>query len=146
MSKQKPHDNISGEQTQHAHGTDRTIAEWTTLGISLTIVIGIVALVTWLHLTGNEHPATIVVEPLMEQVRVEESGYYLPVVVRNEGGATVEDVQIVAELDMGSGEPETADFVISFLSGGEQIDGVFVFQDDPAHGDLTTSAASFKVP
>lgn len=146
MSKQESSDTTSGEQTKHANDKERSIAEWTTLGISLTIVIGIVALVTWLHLTGNKHPATIVVEPQMDQVRKEESGYYLPVLVRNEGGATVEDVQIVAELDMGSGEPETADFVVSFLSGGEEIDGMFVFQDDPGHGDLTTSAASFKVP
>jgi uncharacterized protein (TIGR02588 family) len=133
-------------QTKHVDSQQRSIAEWITLAVSLAIVIGIVTLITWLHFSGDDRPAMITVEPHMDQLRQEESGYYLPVMVRNDGGATVEDVQVQAELDMGSGEPETADFTITFLVGGEQVEGTFIFQEDPSSGELTTSAGSYKLP
>ena len=133
-------------QTEHTDDPQRSIAEWTTLAISVAILVGILGLISWLHFNGDNQPPIVTVEPRLDQVRQEESGYYLPVVVRNEGGATIEDVQVQAELDSGSGSPETADFTITFLVGGERVNGTFIFQNDPSQGDLTTAAGSYKLP
>lgn len=133
-------------QTRHTDDKQRSIAEWTTLTISVAILIGILGLVSWLHFSGSDRPAVITVDPQFEQIRQEESGYYLPVIVRNVGNVTVEDVQIQAELDSGSGEPETADFLITFLVSDEEVQGTFIFQNDPSQGELTTEAGSYKLP
>lgn len=136
----------SDGQTGHSGNNQRSIAEWTTLAISVTILLTIIGLIGWLHFMGGGRPAAIVVEPQADQFRQEASGYYLPVVIRNEGDTTVQDVQIQGELDTGSGEPETAEFVIPFLVGGEEVDGTFIFQSDPSQGELTTVAGSYKLP
>lgn len=124
----------------------RTVAEWTTLAISIAILLGIVGLITWLYQRGAEELPLIVAEAKLDRLRQEESGYYLPVEVVNEGDKTVEDVVIEAELDTGSGEPATAEIIVGFLAGGERVEGVFVFDEDPSSGELTVRAVSYLDP
>lgn len=133
-------------RTEHTGNRQRSVAEWTTFAISAAVLIAIVGLISWLHLYGGDRPAVIVVEPQTDELRREDSGYYLPVIVRNEGDVTVEDLQVQGELRSDSGEPETADFTITFLVGGEEANGTFIFQRDPAQGELTTAAGSYKLP
>lgn len=153
MNQRQPHDQVDEEgnrdsesQTSPSGDKDRSVAEWTTLGISIAILLAILGLVTYLYGRGDEQPVVILVEPQMQELRQDEGEYYLPVIIRNEGDPTVEEVHIEAELDTGTGEPETAQFTIHFLAGGEQIEGTFIFQHDPAEGDLTTRATSFQEP
>jgi uncharacterized protein (TIGR02588 family) len=70
--------------------------------------------------------------------------YYLPVAVTNRGGRTAEEVLIMAELVTGEGPPETAEFVIDFLAGGETGEGTVVFPADPSAGELTVRVVSFR--
>lgn len=153
MNQRQPHGQVHGEgnggsdsQTSPSGDKDRSVAEWTTLGISIAILIFILGLTTYLYVRGDEQPAIILVEPQMQELRQDSGGYYLPVIVRNEGDPTVEEVHIEAELDAGTGEPETAQFMIHFLAGGEQLEVTFIFQHDPAEGELTTRATSFQEP
>lgn len=134
------------EQHDEADSGSRTIAEWITLGISATILLAIVVILTWLSFRGAEHPPVIVVEPNMEQIREDDSGYYLPVIIRNTGDTTVADAIVQAELETGSGQPETAEITIDFLDGGEMAAGAFVFREDPSSGELTTGVTSYKEP
>ncbi|HEV2073517.1 MAG TPA: TIGR02588 family protein [Thermomicrobiales bacterium] len=143
---QEERNGSSSNQTSPSGDKDRSVAEWTTLGISIAILVFILGLTTYLYVRGGEKPAAILVEPQMQELRQDNGGYYLPVIVRNEGDPTVEEVNIEAELDTGAGEPETAQFTVNFLAGGEQVEGTFVFQHDPAEGDLTTRVMSFQEP
>jgi uncharacterized protein (TIGR02588 family) len=136
----------SGQQTERTDDKGRSVAEWTTFAISLVILIGIVGMITWLSFRGEERPPIITVEVQMEQVRQEESGYYVPVLIRNEGDGTVEDAVVQGELDTGQGQPESVDLTVTFLAGGEEVQGTMVFQEDPAQGELTTGIASYKEP
>lgn len=142
----KEREQRQGERTEEIDDKARSVAEWITLGISVAILAGIIGLVSYLHFTGEDSPPDIVVEAHLDQVYDGDGGWYVPVTIRNAGGTTVEDVQVTGELDTGEGEPETADFTIRFLVGGEQAEGAFIFQANPASGELTTSAGSFKVP
>lgn len=137
--------NIPGGPDQAA-SESRSAAEWTTLVMSVLVVLGVVGLVTVLHVGGGDDPPVIAVEPMTDTVRRETDGYYLTVEVRNRGDRTAENVQVQAELDTGSGTPLTADFTIPFLAGGELVEGTFVFAEDPAQGDLTIEATSYQEP
>ena len=125
---------------------ERSIAEWVTLGISIAVVLAVVGLISLFSLRGGNAPPAIAVEPRMDALRHDEGGFYLPVVVRNEGDRTAEDVVVSAELDAGEHPTETADFTITFLAGGDEVEGTFVFRSDPARGDLTVRVVSFLEP
>jgi uncharacterized protein (TIGR02588 family) len=135
---------LAGEGAGKADG--RSIAEWTTLAISVAILVGIAGLIGYLHLRGAEEPPHIVAEARIDQLREQEGNYYLPIEVVNDGDQTVEDVVIEATLDSGSGEPEIAEFAITFLAGGEHVVGTFVFTSDPSTGDLTIRPVSYRTP
>ena len=135
---------MSSEKNTASHG--RSIAEWTTFGISTLILLVILAGVTWLSFRGPEHAPNITVEPSLDQVREEASGYYLPVIIRNEGDTTVANAVVHAELVSTSGQPQTAEITLDFLDGGEIAAGTFVFRDNPATGQLTTGVISYKEP
>ena len=142
MSDQKQQD----ERETSSNQQGRSIAEWTTLAISTAILVALLGGVTWLMFRGANEPATIAVEPQMDQLREAESGYYLPVIIRNEGDTTAANVVAHGELDTGSGQPETADVTIEFLDGDEQVAGTFVFRSDPRSGDLSVGVTSFEEP
>lgn len=122
----------SGEQTERTRDQGRSIAEWTTLAISLAIVLGVVGLILAFSVTDRSKPPAIVVEPKLDQVRQAADGYYLPVVIRNEGGRTVEDALVEVELALDDAEPETAELTVVFLAGGVDAEGTVVFTGRPA--------------
>lgn len=131
---------------QDSSRRERSIAEWTTLAISAVILVALIGGITWLYFRGTERPATIVVEPQMDQLRAEDSGYYLPVLIRNTGDTTAASAVVQGELDTGSGQPETAEITIDFLDGDEEVAGTLVFRSDPTSGELTVGVASFQEP
>jgi uncharacterized protein (TIGR02588 family) len=60
------------------------------------------------------------------------------------GDQTARDVVIRAELASGDGAPETAEFTIDVLAGGETSRGTTVFARDPLAGELAVRAVSFR--
>lgn len=124
----------------------RTVAEWTTLGISLAILGLVFATITWLWVQDTATPATVEVTTVTEAIRHEGDVWYLPLEVTNRGDATAEEVVVEAELDTGAGEPETAEITFSFLASGETARGTVVFTSDPASGKLSIRPVSFKEP
>lgn len=132
------------QDTSAASG--RSTVEWITLGISGAILLAILGTLTWLSFPGSETPPVITVKPNMEQLRHEDSGFYLPVVISNTGDTTVADAIVQAELDTGSGQPEIVEVTVDFLDGAETVAATFVFRENPASGDLTTGVTSYKEP
>lgn len=140
---------MSGQPTaadDQARQGGRSRAEWTTLGISLTILALVFATIVWLWMRDTAMPATVEVTPVTEAIRHEGDVWYLPLDVVNRGDATAEDVVVEAELDTGEGEPETAEITFSFLASGETARGTVVFTSDPASGEVTIRPVSFKEP
>lgn len=135
-----------GKETTPSQSDSRSVAEWTTLGFSIAILLGIFGLITYLYVRGDERPPIIVAEARLDELRTNANLYYLPVDVMNQGDRTAEAAQIQAELDAGSGQPEMAEFTVSFLAGGEKVRGTFIFQNDPEQGELTVRAISYKEP
>lgn len=122
----------------------RTVAEWTTLSISVILILGLVGLVTYISISGGSHPPIVEARPLDQEIRQDGDTYYLPVAVTNRGGRTAEEVLIMAELVTGEEPPESAEFTIDFLAGGETTEGTVVFAGDPSAAELTVRVASFR--
>jgi uncharacterized protein (TIGR02588 family) len=140
---------VSEQQATNARepeSTGRTVAEWTTLGVSVAILAALFAAITWLWLEGDSEPTTVEVTPVLDAVRQEGDAWYLPVEVTNHGDNTAEDVIVEVQLASGGAEPETAEITFTFLANEETVRGTVVFTSDPTSGDLTVRPVSFKEP
>ncbi len=124
----------------------RSIAQRVTLGISLLIVVGVVALIAYQQVAGGNRPPTIDVQWQLQNVRQEAGVYYVPVEVTNRGDATAEDVRIRPAFTAGGDRRELAELVIPFLAGGETVEGTIALPEDPARGTLTVTSISFMRP
>ncbi len=124
---------------------ERTTAEWVSLLVSLAVVLVLVGGLVYQIFARGDGPPVIEVKPLMEEVRQEGDSYYLSLDITNNGDRTAENVEVQLSLDTGQGEPETMQFQIQFLDGGETENQTVVFQNNPAEGELTHTA-SFHVP
>ena len=135
------------EDGQEATGQrGRTAAEWTTLAISVSLIVALAALVTYVSITGGNEPPIVEATPLPAETRQEGESYYLPVAVTNRGGRTAEEVLIQAELVGSDGSSQASEFTLDFLAGGETREGTVVFAADPSTGELTIDVASFQSP
>ena len=120
----------------------RTSAEWVTLAgccLVLAVLVGLIAS----QLNSTRAPAA----PAAVVDGTEEVGgfHHVEVVVTNDGDETAANVQVTAELTI-DGEVTSADQTIDFLAGDEEEDLVFVFEDDPAEGELRVAVSGFAVP
>ena len=123
----------------------RSAAEWTTLLISLAVIGGLVGLVAWLSINGGAEPPRFIVTPHLEALQHEAERYALPVSVQNAGGQAAQDVRVIAELTAdGELSPETAEFTIDVLAGGETQDGTMLFGHDPAAHRLSVVVESYR--
>jgi uncharacterized protein (TIGR02588 family) len=122
----------------------RSAAEWTTLAISIILILGLLALVTYVSMTGGNEPPIVEARTVDQEIRHEGESYYLPVSVTNRGGRTAEEVVIQAELAGSDGSSEASEFTLDFLAGGETREGTAVFATDPLAGELTIDVASFQ--
>jgi uncharacterized protein (TIGR02588 family) len=132
----------NGQEATRQRG--RSAAERTTLAISIILILGLLALVTYVSITGGNEPPIVEARPLDQEIRHEGESYYLPVAVTNQGGRTAEEVVIRAELAGSDGSPEESEFTLDFLAGGETREGTAVFATDPSTGELTIDVASFQ--
>jgi uncharacterized protein (TIGR02588 family) len=122
----------------------RSAAERTTLAISIVLILALLALVTYVSVSGGSEPPVVEARPLNQEIRREGESYYLPVAVTNQGGRTAEEVVVQVELAASDGSSEASEFTLDFLAGGETREGTAVFSMDPAAGELTIDVASFQ--
>jgi uncharacterized protein (TIGR02588 family) len=132
---------VSDDADEERQG--RTTAEWVTFAISCAVLLVVLALVV-VQLVGEHDPAAPEAHRV-GPVRVVAGQHFVEVAVTNEGDATAANVQVNASLVI-DGETTEGDQTIDFLAGGETEDLVFVFDDDPADGELTVAVSGFGVP
>ncbi|CAN5362903.1 MAG: TIGR02588 family protein [Acidimicrobiia bacterium] len=121
----------------------RTGAEWVTFFVACLVLLGVVGLIAG-QIIGDQEPAAPNAS-VNGEVEARGPRFHVPVLVVNDGDTTAADVQVVAELTIGD-ETVTADQTIDFLAGGASDDLVFVFEDDPADGDLVVRVGGFSLP
>lgn len=116
----------------------RSRAERISLGIALTLLALLVGAVIFLWLSPQHEP-TFRVE--RGEPRRAASGYYLPISVVNEGDGTASEVTVTGII----GERgEAASTTFDFIPGHARVEGVLVFDTDPAAA--TVRVSSFQLP
>jgi uncharacterized protein (TIGR02588 family) len=120
----------------------RTSAEWVTFVVACLILLGVVALVS-IQLPDGDNPPLPVTE--VGQVRRAGDQFVVPVVVRNDGDLTAENVQVIASLTIDE-ETVEGDQTVDFLAGEATHDLEFVFAEDPAGGELEVRVAGYSRP
>ncbi len=123
----------------------RTFAEWVAFGISCCVLAALIGSILYSWASNRNHPPALSVEA--GPVRVAEEQYYVPFVVANTGGESVEAIQVVAKLQVGEDveKAEMGEQSIGSLSGGDAEQGSFVFSLDPREGELTLRVASYRI-
>lgn len=129
-------------------GQNQSTAEWVTLGLSVAVVLLLVALISYQHLTGSGEEPIVRAEPRLTGLRHDNGWYYLEVAVTNRGDLTAQEVRVQVTLAprQAGGEPETGEFVVQFLAGGATKSGIIAFRNDPSQGEVTIESISFIVP
>ncbi len=132
-------------ETKKAIQRTRSPAEWITLTLASLVLAVIVALVLYdWQFTQNLPPAFRI--EIVEPARLTEGRYYVPFSLRNTGGHIARTVQVIAQLHLANGQDEMGEQQFDFLSGNERKTGSFVFEHNPAEGDLVVRVASFGLP
>lgn len=123
----------------------RVHAECVTLALASLIVAVLIGLVLFVWVTQDDSPPVIQIKREAE-IRQELQQYYVPFIVTNAGGGTAESVQVIGELRLNGEVAEMGEQQIDFLSSGEEVEGAFVFDQNPERGDLTIRVGSYKLP
>ena len=124
----------------------RSTAELVTFAISALIVLAVVGLTTYLHLTGGNGPAVIDVQPDVEGVYRGGERFYVPVRIANTGQTTAEDVRVTVALADPQGRQESTGLELRFLPAGATGRGVISFKSDPRLGRLSVEGVSYLEP
>ncbi|MBD2302530.1 TIGR02588 family protein [Nostoc sp. FACHB-190] len=125
--------------------SERSLAEWITFGIALSILGVVISLVGYIWLNEKNQPPILSVNQ-KSAIREIDGKFYVPFEIVNTGGETAESVQIIAELKFADQVVETGEQQIDFLSDGEKEEGAFIFSKNPSQGQLNVRVASYKLP
>lgn len=126
----------------HERANRRSPAEWVTFAVAVVILAAVVGLVA-MEIPQSRTPPS----PVAEVRAIEDRGGRFVVIVQvaNVGQRTAKGVQVETSLAV-DGEERSGDQVVDFLSGGEQEEFEFVFDDDPATGDLAVRVTGYSLP
>lgn len=131
---------MSSDESKH------TTAERITMIISIAILAGVVGLAGWASFATGDSPPVIDVDVNMEDMRETDSGFYVPIIITNNGGFTAQSVIVTGELVTDEPEPETAEVTIDFLAAGESETAALVFSTNPNDGELSVAPTSYLQP
>ena len=118
--------------------------EWLVFAVSLLILVGFVGLLAYLIFDSEDRPAEVTVE--LGAARQTASGFLVPVLVRNGGDRTAEEVRVVVTLESGGQPPDERELTFAFLPRRSEREGVVVFERDPRCCRLSGSASSYERP
>ena len=124
---------------------DKNALEWSVFAVSLLLVLGIVAYLSYQVYTDKPSTPDLVVEYFHDPSTNAPQRYR--VVVHNLGGETAEEVQIELVVEKGGEEVENAELSIAFAPKASKREGWVNFKDDPKQGDtLVARVVSYKRP
>ncbi len=118
--------------------------EWSVFGLSLLLILGIVAILIHEEMTLNGDPP----DPQMVIGAPEaHQGYFaVPVTVTNRGDETAEQVHLEIVLEMPDGGKETSEFDLPYLPRHAMRKAWVTFFHDPAKGEMKPRVLGYEKP
>ncbi len=134
------------KQSRSAQDRPRSAAEWVSLAAVLLILGAVVGYLVLQTVRRSDDTARFEVEIRQGEITQHGNRFYVPLTIRNAGTATGEEVVIHAELKQDGETVEEAELTFGFVAGGEEMEGVAVFTEDPRSAELEAYVVGFLKP
>jgi uncharacterized protein (TIGR02588 family) len=129
----------------HSGSRDRSPAEWTTLAIVLLILSMLVGLLLWYAVQPTDD-AAFEVTVVTSEISEHEGHFYVPLRVLNTGDVTAEDVTVRSALVRDGQTVAEVEMTFRFLAGGEEAEGMAIFDQDPRNETIEAGVTSHRIP
>lgn len=118
--------------------------EWIVAAISSVIVLGLTGFILYeaVTKTGSEPDIRMAIERGVPMT----DGYVVEITVRNDGHATVSDVQIEGTAELGDGETETGNVTINYLPAASGIEVGLGFSREVDPEQVTLRVLGYSYP
>jgi len=125
----------------------RTVAEWTTLAVSVAVAAVLVGLALYEHFVDEELPGARV-SIALDIARAEERDgvFYVPFDVANGGAQPAENVVIVFDVRRGEETVEESTAEFAFLPINGAVSGELVTRHDPTTITIEGRVATLQTP
>ena len=146
MSQASQNTGSQAQDQRHARSASRaeqgrSPAEWIAFGVASVVLLAFIGLILYAWFFIPQVPPVLTIAQL-GAIRHANGQFYVPFVIKNDGGRTAEAVQVIAELHANGQLVEDRVQQFAFVAGGETQQGVFVFRQDPRDGDLALYVGS----
>lgn len=143
---EKQNDTDKKKQSNRAgDDDDKNALEWSVFGISLVLVLGIMAYLGYMAYTQKPSSPDLAVEYFHDPSANAPHRYRLA--VYNRGGETAEEVQVELTIENGGEEVESAELSIAFSPKKSKREGWVNFKKAPGSTDtLVARVVSYKRP
>ncbi len=119
--------------------------EWTVFALSAVLVSGILAYLFFDMATVTRTAPHIVVS--LGASKTQQNHYLIPLIVRNHGVQTAQQIEIHVSLQKGGKEQEQARVLIDFLARGSSRNAWVGFKSDPYLADkIVARVISYQTP
>lgn len=125
---------------------EQTGAERITLAISLALLAILVGGIVWIELQRGDARARITVTPHFDAAYQHDGDWYLPTTIRNDGDRPTDVLHVSLERPIEGEQPEVAELVYAFVSGGEEVDGTAVFDEEPTADTIEVDVVAVTDP
>lgn len=124
---------------------DKNALEWTVFGVSLVLVLSILAYLSYQAYMDEPSTPDLVVDYYHDPTASAPQRYR--VVVYNKGGETAEEVQVELTIEREEKELESAQLNIAFAPKKSKREGWVNFKKEPTQADtLVARVVSYKRP
>ena len=122
---------------------NKTRLEWTVFGISVLLIVGVVAVLVQQQFTAGHAPPSIAIAT-GEAIRT-SGGFAVPVEVQNRGDVTAAEVRIEATLTWPGGT-EVGGTTVAFIPYRSHRRAWIAFSRDPRDGEIKVRVLGYREP
>jgi uncharacterized protein (TIGR02588 family) len=137
---------VAAKTSRRNKDAPRTGAELVTLGISVVLLALLLGGLLWLDLRRGDEPARVKVTPHFSQAEQHDGDWYLPVTIENVGDEATDALRVDLVRPIEGEQPEVADLEYTFVAGGEQVEGIAVFDEEPTKDSIEVDVVSVTEP
>ncbi len=124
----------------------KNVLEWSVFAASSVIVLATVAYLVWSAVEREHRPPDLHVYTGAAIPNTRRDFWRIPIVVRNVGDTTAEEVAVELVLEKAGRDVETATVAIAFVPRHSEREGWATFRQDPRCCTLRARAAGYAEP
>lgn len=125
---------------------ESTVAERVTLGVSALLLLLLVGGMVVLEARRGDEPPRVVVTPHFDRASEHDGDWYLPVTIGNDGDRATDQLRVELVRPVPGEEPETAELEYAFVDGGEEVEGIAVFDERPSKETIEVDVLAVTEP